>query len=67
LTGGDLAGGERRSGSLERAVDRRNRRIEQLGDLGRPPAQDLSQDQHGSLSGREVLQGGDEGKADRLA
>ena len=43
-------GGERRPGPLERAVHRRDGRVEQLGDLVGLPAQHLAQDQHGPLA-----------------
>ena len=59
--------GERRPGSLEGAVDRRDGRVEELRDLGRLPPQDLAQDEHGPLARRQVLQRGDEREADRLA
>ena len=58
---------QRRPGPLQRAVDRRHRGVEQLGDLGRLPAQHLAQDQHGALARRQVLQRGDERQPDRLA
>ena len=54
-------------GPLQRAVDAGDRRVEQLGDLAGLPLQDVAQDQHGALLGRQVLQGGDEGETDRLA
>ena len=44
---------------LERAVDRRGRGVEQVGDLGRRPGQHLPQDQYGALPRRQVLQRGD--------
>ena len=40
---------------------------EQLGDLVGVPAQDLAQDQHRALAGRQVLERGDERQPDRLA
>ena len=52
---------------LERAVDRRHAGVEQLGDLGGLPLEHLAEDEHGALPGGQVLQGGDEGQADRLA
>ena len=55
------------SGPLERAVDRGDRGVQQFGDLDRLPTQHLPQDQHGALAGRQVLERGDEGQADRLA
>ena len=51
---------------LQRAVHRRHGGVEQLGHLGRLPAQHLAQDQHGPLAGGQVLEGGDEGEADGL-
>ena len=62
-----LGGGKRGPGALERAVDRCDRGVEQLGDLLRLPAQHLAQDEHRSLARRQVLERGDEGEADRLA
>ena len=59
--------GERRPGALQCAVDRRDRRVEELGDLGGLPAQDLAQDEHRALAGRQVLERGDEREAQRLA
>ena len=58
---------EGRPGPLERAVDRRDRRVEQLGDLARLPPQHLAQDEHRALAGRQVLEGGDERQPDGLA
>ena len=58
--------GERGPGALEGAVDRRHRGVEQLGHLGRLPAQHLAQDEHGALAGREVLERRDERQADGL-
>ena len=52
---------------LERAVDRRDRGLEQLGHLGRLPPKDLAQDQYRPLAGRQVLERGDERQPDRLA
>ena len=43
------------------------RRVEQLGDLARLPAQHLAEDQRCALPRRQVLQGGDERQADRVA
>ena len=58
--------GERGPGPLQRAVDRGDRRVEQRGDLLGLPSQHLTEDQHGSLAGRQVLQGTDERQADRF-
>ncbi len=52
---------------LQRAVDRRDARVEQLRDLRRRPPQHLAENQHGTLFGREVLERGDEGEADAVA
>lgn len=58
--------GEGRPGPLERAVDRRDRRAEQLGDLTGPPGQHLAQDQHRPLLGRQLLQRRHERQPHRL-
>ena len=63
----DLARRERRPGALQRAVDRGDRRAEQLGDLVGLPVQDLAQDEHRPLPRRQVLERGDERQPDRLA
>ena len=47
-----------------RAVDRGHARVEELGDLGRLPAQHVAEDQDGTLAGGEVLERGDEGETD---
>ena len=62
----EVARRERRPGALERAVDRGDARLEQLGDLG-AFHQHLTQDQHRALPRRQVLQRRDEGQPDRLA
>jgi hypothetical protein len=64
LSGRHLA--ELRAGALQDAVDRGGGGVEQLGDLGRPPLQDVPQDQDGALPGRQVLQGGDQRQPDAL-
>ncbi len=64
---GDLGRLDRRVGALQGAVDRRDRRLEQLGDLGGLPAEDVTQHEHRTLLRRQVLERGDEGDADRLA
>lgn len=51
-----VEGHERGPRSLQRAVDGRDARPEELRDLGRLPAQHLAQDQHRPLAGRQVLQ-----------
>ena len=43
------------------------RRLEELGDLRRLPAQHLAEDQHRALARRQLLQRGDEGEANGLA
>ena len=58
--------GERGARALQRAVDRRDRGAQQLGDLVGLPVEDLAQDEHGSLARRQVLERGHEGQADRL-
>ena len=58
---------ERRPRPLQRAVHRRDARLEQLRHLGRLPAQHLAEDQHRALARRQVLQRGDERQPDRLA
>ena len=58
--------GERRPSALEGAVDRCDRRVEQLRDLVRLPAQHLAQDEHRALLRRQVLERGHEREADRL-
>ena len=65
--GVEVDGRERGPRALERAVDRGDARVEQLGHLGGLPAQHLAQDQHGALAGRQVLQRGDERQADRVS
>ena len=55
---------QRRARPLQRAVDRRHGRVEQVGDLRRLPVQDLAQDQHRALARRQVLQGRDERQAE---
>ena len=57
---------ERGPRALQRAVDGGDARLEQLGDLGRLPAQDLAEDQHRALLRRQVLEGRDEREPDRL-
>src|SRR5262249_36228171 len=51
---------------LEGAVDRLDGRIEHLGDLVRLESEDVPQDEDGELAWRKDLQGGHEGKRDRL-
>ena len=63
----EVDGVERRAGPLERAVDRRDRRVEQVGDLAGAPVQDVAQDEDRALARRQVLEGGHEGQPDRLA
>jgi hypothetical protein len=54
-------------GTLQGAVDRRDRGVEQLGDLRCLPAEDITQHEDGSLLRGQVLQGGHEREPDRLA
>ena len=63
----DVGGRERRARSLQRAVDRGDRGVEQLSHLGGAPGKDLAQDQDRALPGGQVLQRGDKGKPDRVA
>jgi hypothetical protein len=53
--------------ALQRAVDRHDGRVEQLGDLARLPVQDLAQDEHRPLARGQVLERGHEGEPDGLA
>jgi AcrR family transcriptional regulator len=57
---------QRRTGALECAVDRRDAHVEQLGDLGGRPADDIAQDQHRPLARRQQLNRRQKGKRDRL-
>jgi len=63
----DFGGLERGAGALQGAVHRRDGRVEQLRHLAGLPPEDLAQDQHRALLGREVLEGGDEGEPDGFA
>ena len=63
---GDLSRLDRRAGALQRAVDRGDAGVEQLGGLAGLPAQHLAQDQRGPLARRQVLERGDERQAHRL-
>jgi hypothetical protein len=58
---------ERGPRALERAVDRGDAGVEQLGHLGGLPAEHLAQDQHRALPRRQVLERGYERQADRVA
>jgi hypothetical protein len=58
---------DRPAGALQGAVDRRDRRLERLGDLLPREAQHLAQDERGALVGRQVLQRCHEGELDALA
>ncbi len=64
---GHVAGGERGTRSLQRAVHGRDRGVEALGDLGGGPAEDVGQQQRRPLARRQVLQRRDERQADALA
>ena len=55
------------AGALERAVDRRDTHVEQLGDLGGGPAGQVAQDQHSPLARWQKLDRREEGKRDRLS
>ena len=55
------------AGALQRAVHRRVAGVEELGDLGGVPADDVAQEQHRALARRQVLERGDEREADGLA
>jgi len=48
--------------ATQRAVDGRRRRVQHLGDLGRPERQHVAQRQHGALTCRQHLESGDEGE-----
>jgi hypothetical protein len=50
------------AGALQHAVHCGGGGAEQRGDFGRPPLQDIAQDQYGALPGGQVLQGGDQGQ-----
>jgi hypothetical protein len=58
---------ERRPRALQRAVDRRHRRVQRLGDLLGREAEDLAQDEHRALGRRQVLERDDERELDALA
>ena len=61
-----LLGRHRGVGSLKRAVDAGDGRVEQFGDFAGLPFEDVAQDQDGTLLGRQVLEGGDKGETDRF-
>src|SRR5690606_5227730 len=54
------------TGALQDTVDRRRGGLEQLGDLGGLPLQDVAQDQDRTLSGGQVLQRREDRKSTRL-
>ncbi len=54
-------------GPLQRAVDRGDAGVEQLGHLGGLPPQHLAEDEGRALAGRQPLEGGHERQADGLA
>ena len=56
----------RRPGALQGAVDRDDRRVQQLGHLAGLPAQHIPQDQDRALARRQVLEGNDKGETDRF-
>ena len=66
LAVGDIRRLHRGVRPLERAVHRRDRRLEQLGDLGRLPAEDVAQHQDRPLLRRQMLERRDEREPDRL-
>ena len=55
-----------RARPLQRAVDGRDGRVEQVGHLGGTESEDIAQDEDGQLAGRQHLQGGHERQRDRL-
>ena len=69
--GRDRAGGElvldRRARPLERAVDRGDGGVQQLGDLGAGPAEHVAQDQHGALAAGQPLDRGQQRELHALA
>jgi hypothetical protein len=62
----EIGRGQRGPGTLEGAVHRSDGGVEQLGGFGGLPLQDLAEDEHGALARRQVLEGSDEGQADRV-
>jgi hypothetical protein len=56
--------GQLRPGALQRAVDRRGRGAEQVGDSSRPTRQHVPQDQDRALPRRQVLQRGHQRQPD---
>ncbi len=54
------------AGALECAVDRVDGRVQHSGHLTRAEAEDVAQDQHRELAGRQQLKGGHEGQRDGL-
>jgi hypothetical protein len=52
---------------LQGAIDRGHAQVQQAGDLGGAPAQDVSQDEHRALARRQQLEGPQESERDRLA
>ncbi len=63
----ETALGERSVRPLERAVDRRGRRLERRRHLGAGQAEHVAQDQHRALAHRQLLERGDERELDALA
>ena len=63
----DIATLESGARSLQRAVGRRNRCVEQFRGLDRAQSQDVPQNEHRSLPRRQMLQRGDERQPDALA
>ncbi len=58
---------QRCASALQRAVDRGDARLQELGHLARLPAQDLTEDEDGALARREPLERRDESEADRVS
>jgi hypothetical protein len=68
--GVELVDGHRTEGGarpLQGAVHGRHARVEQVSHLGGLPLEHLTEDQHGTLPGGQVLERRDEGQTDRLA
>src|SRR5215831_3035817 len=57
---------ERGAGPLERAGHRLLAGLQHASDLAGPEPEDVAQDEHGALAGRQQLQGGHEGQRDGL-
>jgi hypothetical protein len=57
---------ERRPATLQRALHRRHTEIEQVSGLSSGPAEHVPKDQNGPLTGRQMLNRGQEGQLDRF-